>query len=167
MTSPIYAKLLWAVRIKNCLVPVSQPTLISTQKLEFQNNFSWFAGFPQSPSIFSFLREMGSANSPKEIKSKPVYAVFSWFSISIFHYGPVEVPKQAHVTIVKWKRDLDCIEHSLQRGMNPPRFISSPLYTYPPFCNKCVVPFIIDGFRDTSFVYSRDLPPDFLEARTP
>ena len=24
---------------------------------------------------------------------------------------------------------------------------------------------IIDGFRDTSFVYSRDLPPDFLEAR--
>ena len=25
----------------------------------------------------------------------------------------------------------------------------------------------IDSFRDTSFVYSRDLPPDFLEARTP
>ena len=25
----------------------------------------------------------------------------------------------------------------------------------------------IDGFRDTSFVYSRDLLPDFLEARRP
>ena len=26
---------------------------------------------------------------------------------------------------------------------------------------------LIDGFGDTSFVYSRDLPPDFLEARRP